>query len=111
MFETAFFDTKTYDRRSFEHAAYSNEIQWNFHDFRLNTETASIARGSSAVCVFVNDRLDRTCLRALGDHGIKLIALRCAGFNNVDLAAARELGIPVVRVPAYSPHAVAEHAV
>ena len=63
------------------------------------------------VCVFVNDRLDRACIAALAASGVKLIALRCAGFNNVDLAAAREHGIPVVRVPAYSPHAVAEHTV
>ena len=62
-------------------------------------------------CLFVNDQADRACLEALVLHGVKLIALRCAGFNNVDIAAARELGLVVVRVPAYSPHAVAEHAV
>jgi D-lactate dehydrogenase len=69
------------------------------------------AEGTHAVCVFVNDRVDRACLEVLARFGVRLVALRCAGFNNVDLDAARELGIAVVRVPAYSPHAVAEHAV
>jgi D-lactate dehydrogenase len=69
------------------------------------------ARGATAVCAFVNDTLDRPCLEALAGHGVRLIALRCAGFNNIDLPAARSLGLAVVRVPAYSPEAVAEHAV
>lgn len=73
--------------------------------------TVTLATGFEAVCVFVNDRLDRQIMEILSQQGIKLIALRCAGYNNVDLDAARELEITVVRVPAYSPHAVAEHAI
>lgn len=82
-----------------------------FHDFRLAAANASSAEGCEVVCVFVNDAVDRACLEALSGKGVKLVALRCAGFNNVDLDAAKELGMGVVRVPAYSPHAVAEHAV
>jgi len=104
----AFFDTKSYDR---EHFARQEGVDWRFHEFRLGTETATVARGATAVCVFVNDRLDRPCLATLAETGVKHVALRCAGFNNVDLAAARELGLAVTRVPAYSPHAVAEHTI
>lgn len=78
---------------------------------QLNLQTAPLARGFEAVCVFVNDILDAPVLEQLASGGIKLVALRCAGFNNVDLSKAAELGITVVRVPAYSPYAVAEHAV
>ena len=111
MIKAAFFDTKPYDRTYFEHAHAAGKLTLQFHDFRLSTETVAIARGADVVCVFVNDRLDRPCIAALAAAGVKLIALRCAGFNNVDLAAAKQHGIPVVRVPAYSPHAVAEHTV
>jgi D-lactate dehydrogenase len=111
MITVAFFDTKPYDREFFQQAARGNDIRWQFHDFRLSTATASVAAGAQAVCVFVNDRLEATCLDLLRREGVGLIALRCAGFNNVDLKAARELGLAVTRVPAYSPHAVAEHAV
>lgn len=106
MSTVAFFDTKSYDR---EHFAQVAGVDWRFHEFRLSTETVAVARGASAVCVFVNDRLDRPCLAALAEAGVQHVALRCAGFNNVDLVAARELGLTVTRVPAYSPHAVAEH--
>jgi len=109
--KTAFYDTKPYDRDNFSHAEGAGDIEWQFHEFRLSSETAATAQGAQAVCVFVNDRLDRPCLEALASLGIKLVVLRCAGFNNVDLAAAKALGIAVTRVPAYSPHAVAEHAV
>jgi len=111
MTTVAFFDTKPYDRAYFERAAGADTIRWQFHEFRLSSETAGIATGAAAVCVFVNDRLDRPCLEALQRAGVRLVALRCAGFNNVDLNAAKALGLPVVRVPAYSPHAVAEHTV
>ncbi|MEQ1851396.1 MAG: 2-hydroxyacid dehydrogenase [Chthoniobacteraceae bacterium] len=111
MLTTAFYDTRTYDRKYFGDGAEAARVLWRFHDFRLSTETVSTARGASAVCIFVNDKVDRPCIEALAGAGVKLIALRCAGFNNVDLAAATECGIPVVRVPAYSPHAVAEHTV
>jgi D-lactate dehydrogenase len=87
------------------------DIEWRFLEFRLSSETAPMARGALAVCVFVNDQVDRPCLEALAAQGVKLVALRCTGFNNVDLAAAKELGLTVTRVPVYSPYAVAEHAV
>ncbi len=111
MIETAVYDTKPYDRQYLTHAIGKPSVSWRFHDFRLSTETANSAAGAKAVCVFVNDRLDRSCLQKLAELKTGLVALRCAGFNNVDLAAAKELKIPVTRVPAYSPHAVAEHAV
>jgi D-lactate dehydrogenase len=111
MLTTAFYDTRPYDRKYFENGPGAGRVAWRFHDFRLNAETVSTATGAEAVCIFVNDGVDRSCIEALDAAGVKLIALRCAGFNNVDLAAAKERGIAVVRVPAYSPHAVAEHAV
>jgi D-lactate dehydrogenase len=111
MTTVAFYDTKPYDREYFERNADAVRLDWRFHEFRLTAETAASASGAGAVCVFVNDRLDRRCLEVLHGLGVRLVALRCAGFNNVDLAAAREFGLRVVRVPAYSPHAVAEHTV
>jgi D-lactate dehydrogenase len=111
MIETAVYDAKPYDRDYLARAACAERIAWRFHDFRLSAETAPAAKGARAVCIFVNDHADRACLEALAALDVKLIALRCAGHNNVDLAAARALGLAVVRVPAYSPHAVAEHAV
>jgi len=111
MIETAVFDAKPYDREYLSQAADADRITLRFHEFRLSAETAAAAHGAQAVCLFVNDQADRPCLEMLAAMGVKLIALRCAGYNNVDLAAARALGLAVVRVPAYSPHAVAEHAV
>jgi D-lactate dehydrogenase len=111
MIRTAVFDTKPYDREYLSKAPGSGEVEWRFHDFRLSKETASTASGARAVCLFVNDCADRETLTLLKNTGVEMVAMRCAGFNNVDLAAAKELGIPVVRVPSYSPHAVAEHAV
>jgi len=111
MIETAVFDTKPYDREYLAQAAGAERVVWRFHEFRLSAETASAAKGAQAVCVFVNDLADRACLEMLAALGVKLIALRCAGHNNVDVAAARALGLAVVRVPAYSPHAVAEHTI
>lgn len=108
---TSFYDAKPYDRRSFERAGGGDRIDWRFHEFRLTAETAVSASGAEAVCVFVSDQLDRACLEVLAKLGVRLVALRCAGFNNVDLTAAKALGIAVTRVPAYSPHAVAEHTV
>jgi D-lactate dehydrogenase len=108
----SFYDAKSYDQKAFSNASRSEEsIAWRFHDFRLNAETAASAHGAQVACVFVNDRVDAECLAVLSQLGVRLVALRCAGFNNVDLTAAKALGIPVVRVPAYSPHAVAEHTV
>jgi D-lactate dehydrogenase len=107
----AFYDTKSFDKRTFEANEAARQISWRFHDFRLSADTAATAQGAEAVCVFVNDHLNRACLEDLAKLGVKLVALRCSGFNNVDLNAAKEFKLPVVRVPAYSPHAVAEHAV
>ncbi len=109
--EVAVYDTKPYDKQYLANAAGSERITWRFLETRLNSETALMARGAEAVCVFVNDRADRTCLEVLASLGVKVLALRCAGFNNVDLVAARELEIVVSRVPAYSPYAVAEHTI
>ena len=111
MLQTVVFDTKPYDRDPLLSASAGLEIEWRFMEWRLSAETAAAADGAQAICTFVNDRVDRPCLEALAKTGVKHIALRCAGFNSVDLVAARELGFSVTRVPAYSPYAVAEHAV
>jgi D-lactate dehydrogenase len=103
--KVAFFDAKSYDRTYFAESGH----ELAFFECRLTEVTASLARGFQAVCVFVNDAVERACLELLADGGVGHVALRCAGFNNVDLAAAKDLGIRVTRVPAYSPHAVAEH--
>jgi D-lactate dehydrogenase len=107
---TAVFSTKRYDREFLE-AANAARHELRFFAPRLTSETASLAGGYDAVCVFVNDRLDAAVIESLARGGSKLIALRCAGYNNVDLAAARKDRLSVVRVPSYSPHAVAEHTV
>jgi D-lactate dehydrogenase len=107
----AVFDTKPYDREALQQASADHGIDWHFLEFRLTQDTAPAAKNARAVCVFVNDQLDRPCLEILASQGVELIALRCTGFNNVDVDSARELNLTVTRVPAYSPHAVAEHAV
>jgi len=111
MIEVAVFDTKPYDRHYLSHATSADRIRWRFHEYRFGPETARTAQGAQAVCLFVNDFADRKALAILAEIGVKLVAMRCAGFNNVDLDAAREFGLKVVRVPAYSPHAVAEHTI
>jgi len=105
------FSTKRYDRDSLTAANQSAGHELEFLEARLTAETASIAARYPAVCVFVNDRVDAAVLETLAAGATRLIALRCAGFNNVDLEGARRLGIAVARVPAYSPYAVAEHTV
>ena len=110
MVEVCVYDTKPYDR-DYLGPAGEGAIHWRFHEFRLTADTAGTVTGAGIICAFVNDRLDDPCLAALQQLGVKLIALRCAGFNQVDLAAARRREMRVVRVPSYSPHAVAEHAV
>ncbi len=105
----SFFSTQSYDKEYFR--KYNPGHQLEFFSAPLAANTAGLAKGSQAVCAFVNDILDRKVMEALAANNIKLVAMRCAGYNNVDIAAAKELGIQVVRVPAYSPHAVAEHAV
>lgn len=105
----AFFSTKQWVTSAFSPLA-NDDIQMNFLEPKLDIDTLRLAEGHDAVCVFVNDTLDAPVIQGLADMGIKTIALRCAGFNNVDIRRAYELGIHVVRVPAYSPYAVAEHA-
>lgn len=105
------FGTQPYDRESFDRIRDTYGFDICYHRSLLNANNVALAQGSDAVCIFVNDTADAGTIRQLAGMGVKLIALRCAGFNNVDLNAAARYGIPVVRVPAYSPHAVAEHAV
>ncbi|MEI7063373.1 2-hydroxyacid dehydrogenase [Dickeya chrysanthemi] len=107
----AIYSTKQYDRKYLEQVNQQFGYELEFFDFMLSARTAKMAAGCDAVCIFVNDDAGREVLTALAKTGIRILALRCAGFNNVALDAARELGIQVVRVPAYSPEAVAEHAV
>jgi D-lactate dehydrogenase len=107
----AVFDTKPYDREALEQASADHRVDWQFHEFRLSEDTAHAAKNARAVCAFVNDQLDRPCLEALAGEGVELVALRSTGFNNVDIASARELKLTVTRVPVYSPYAVAEHAI
>lgn len=105
------FSSKPYDRDSFAAANQAHGFELHFLESRLDADTAALASGSAAVCAFVNDDLSAAVLEQLKAAGTRLIALRSAGYNHVDLAAARALDLPVVHVPAYSPHAVAEHAV
>jgi len=109
----AVFSTQKYDRDSINEVneAMGSPHEWVYFEPRLDALTRHLADGFEAVCVFVNDRLDAEVIGALARGGVKLIALRCAGFNNVDLKAAEVHGVGVVRVPAYSPYAPAEHAV
>lgn len=104
-----FFSSKTYDQQFF--TTTNNLYQFNikYLDVSLNKTTTVLAKGYEVVCVFVNDVVDEDIIKELASIGVKLIALRCAGFNNVDLKSANDSGIKVVRVPAYSPYSVAEH--
>jgi len=107
----AVFDAKPYDRDYITRASGADKLDWRFQEFRLDAKTVLAADGAQAVCVFVNDILNREVLERLAGSGVRLVALRCAGFNNVDLEAAKKLSITITRVPSYSPHAVAEHAI
>ncbi len=107
----AVFSTKPYDQNYFEKYQDSHNHEFTFFETVLNSSTANLTEGFDGICVFVNDVVDKETLEILSDNGIKLIALRCAGYNNVDIDAAKIHQIKVVRVPAYSPEAVAEHAV
>ena len=107
----AFFDAKNYDTEVFEPKLKSAKIRYKFYDTRLDEDDVILAKGCDAVCVFVNDVVNRNVIDQLSELGVKIIALRCAGFNNVDYKYAAEKEITVVRVPAYSPYAVAEHAI
>ena len=105
----AVFSTQKYDREFL--SAVPTEHKFVFFEAQLNTDTVNLTQGFDGVCIFVNDHADSEIISELKNNGIKVIALRCAGFNNVDVKAAEKAGIRVVRVPAYSPEAVAEHAV
>ncbi len=105
----AFFDAKPYDRRFFDHVNEEFGFDITYFDTHLNADTAELTHGFDAVCVFVNDSIDKPVIDRLVDQGIRIVALRCAGYNNVDFTAAFGR-LRVVRVPAYSPFAVAEHA-
>lgn len=104
----AFFDTKQYDKSSFNNVIGNENIELKFFETKLNEDTVKLAKGYDGICVFVNDTVNDAVIDALYEYGVKIIALRCAGFNNVDLKSAQNR-ITVVRVPAYSPYAVAEH--
>lgn len=111
-YKIAVFSCKSYDKEHLEMVAPLHQnILIEYFDHKLDYRTAVTAQGYDAVCVFVNDVVDKATIKKLAEDKVKLIALRCAGFDNVDLEAAKEYGIKVVRVPAYSPEAVAEHAV
>lgn len=109
MIKIAFFDTKEYDRKLFEEYNKNYGYEINYLESKLNSETAPLAHGYDVVCIFVNDVVDEKTIQILKECGVKLIALRCAGFNNVDIKKM-DNSIKVVRVPEYSPYAVAEHA-
>jgi D-lactate dehydrogenase len=111
MMRIAMFDTHAFERVAFTAANERHRFDISFFEPRLTRETAALAGGFDAVCAFVNDRLDAETLAVLHANGIRLVALRSAGYNHVDLEAAAGFGLPVVRVPEYSPYAVAEHAV
>lgn len=105
----AFFDTKSYDRPAFDALGAKHGIRFKYFDTKLNADTAELSRGCDGVCVFVNDTVDAKVIDILAKLQVKVIALRCAGFNNVDVKHASGK-LRVLRVPAYSPYAVAEHA-
>lgn len=104
------YSAKKYDQQAFSRWT-SSQLEFHYLDMRLSSDSVQLSAGSDAICTFVNDDLSATVLQQLSENGIRMIALRCAGFNNVDLEAAKSLGIRVARVPAYSPEAVAEHTV
>jgi len=108
-FKIAFFDAKPYDRKSFDQVNKGFGFDITYFDTHLNADTVELTQGFDAVCAFVNDTIDKPVIDHLVDHGVRIVALRCAGYNNVDFNAAFDR-LPVVRVPAYSPYAVAEHA-
>ena len=107
----ALYDTHKYEKRVFEEVNKGFNFDITFFDFHLNEDTYLTAKGFDAVCVFVNDVVNQKVIKKLSDCKVKIIALRCSGFNNVDLGSATRNGISVVRVPSYSPHAIAEHTV
>jgi D-lactate dehydrogenase len=108
--KVSFFSAKDYDKKSFLKANAPYNFEFDFFETHLGPHSVEMIQKTDAVCVFVNDKLNRQVLESLAARNVKIIALRCAGFNNLDVIAAKELGLKVCRVPAYSPQAVAEHA-
>ncbi|HET9870915.1 MAG TPA: NAD(P)-dependent oxidoreductase, partial [bacterium] len=108
--KTAFFNTKSYDRKFFDEANREGRQEIRYLEAHFNASTAPLAKGFEAVCVFVNDQVDAASLAVLRGEGVRYVLTRSAGFNHIDLPAAKAAGIRVFRVPDYSPHAVAEHA-
>ncbi|MCB9024782.1 MAG: 2-hydroxyacid dehydrogenase [Bdellovibrionaceae bacterium] len=106
----AFFDTHQFDKKAFNKANQNFNLDIQFHETCLNEKTARLAQGTQVVCSFVNDKITDACIKELASYGVRLIALRCAGFNHVDIVSAQKQGVLVARVPSYSPHAVAEFA-
>lgn len=111
MLDVALFSAKSYDEVSFSKVNQNYGFNLHFHEFPLTSKTAKMAHGCQVVCAFVNDDLSAKVLGKLAEQGVKMVAMRCAGFDRVDLEAAKQLGIQIVRVPAYSPESVAEHTV
>jgi D-lactate dehydrogenase len=109
--KVSIFSTKSYDRQFFTAANAQHQHELTFLEPRLDRQTALLAKDARAVCVFVNDEVDKDTIEALANQNVSLIALRSTGYNHVDVQAAKNLGIKLVRVPAYSPNAVAEHTV
>ena len=109
--KVAVFSTKSYDRQFFNIANEQYHHELIFLEPRLNHQTACLAMDAPVICIFVNDEINKDTLKILASNGLRLIALRCAGYNNVDVPAAKSFGVKMVRVPAYSPYAVAEHTV
>src|SRR5690554_3973020 len=108
--KVAFYSSKSYDQEFFEKENKRFGYSLRFFETRLDTHTVKLAKNFDAICVFVNDKIDNKTLQKMQKQNIRLLTLRCAGFNNVDLEAADRYGITILRVPAYSPEAVAEHA-
>lgn len=110
-YSIAFFGSQPYDEASFNNKNRLFGFNFKFFKGHLNINNVLLTRDVDAVCIFVNDTANEEVIRAMAENGVKILALRCAGYNNVDINAAAQYGIPVVRVPAYSPYAVAEHTV
>ncbi|QDP00151.1 2-hydroxyacid dehydrogenase [Thalassotalea sp. PS06] len=111
MYKVAVFSSKKYDQQFLEQFNQGGQLDLHFFESRLSRQTVELAQGFQAVCVFVNDVVDHHVLEQLHTFGVNVVALRCAGFNNLDLKAARQFNIKICRVPEYSPEAVAEHTV
>lgn len=111
MHQVAVFSSKQYDQVFFQRFNQDNKLSFSFFDTKLTANTVELAKDFDAVCIFVNDQADKATLTQLKSFGIQTIALRCAGFNNIDMPTAKSLGMNICRVPEYSPEAVAEHTV